>query len=765
MFVLRQYQQKAVSDLLENIYVLINKGVRRKKLIFKAPTGSGKTVTMAAFLNTLAQELPQQTNLKYHNFAFIWIAPNELHIQSYLKIKSFFEQIRTIRCLQFDDITDESLNKNDLLFLNWQSISSDKNLFVKENEQNRNLYQYVENSRLNGVEIIAILDEAHLFASKGQKANRVLAGLNSLVEIDVSATPLFTSDFSVTVRRDQVVSAGMIKKGVILNTGLDDLHKQEVSLNEVLLDEALAQRERIASAYKNEGVEINPLLLIQLPSETMKESVHDLNIRSLVLSVLTQRKVTIENNKLAIWLSDEKYNLKGLEEDSNLTEVLLFKQAISLGWDCPRAAVLLIYREIKQETFTVQTVGRILRMPEQKHYYNEILNTGFVYTNLSRDIITIVADDMDYLVQNKAARKEGYQPLFLPSHHFNKRPIRNRLNSKFRKFLKESAEQQFGISLEFTSSDSPTIMNQTLLSKNLIDIDVQNIEIEIPKDVYLEGDDLGQVFLDEKNRQKFARTMDEVLLIFAKFVRDNLGGFAKVDSAPVLEHSLMELFEEYFEINEYRAKKIILHAHNRHKFEAMIKVALENYSDSIKKALQTATLDVVTYSWDVPEFRIYGNDYSRVPSFLSIHQPLYLYERGEKLFADSDAEFAFIEFLEKHNSNIEWWYKNGSETKADFSIYYQNRYNVPSLFYVDFVIQFKSGITGLFDTKTRDSDPEMMNKQNALAQYITDQKKNGRRLTGGIIVPDSDNWRYPKGLIISAKDISGWEVFFPEKII
>ena len=123
MFVLRQYQQKAVSDLLENIYVLINKGVRRKKLIFKAPTGSGKTVTMAAFLNTLAQELPQQTNLKYHNFAFIWIAPNELHIQSYLKIKSFFEQIRTIRCLQFDDITDESLNKNDLLFLNWQSIS------------------------------------------------------------------------------------------------------------------------------------------------------------------------------------------------------------------------------------------------------------------------------------------------------------------------------------------------------------------------------------------------------------------------------------------------------------------------------------------------------------------------------------------------------------------------------------------------------------------------------------------------------------------
>ena len=51
-------------------------------------------------------------------------------------------------------------------------------------------------------------------------------------------------------------------------------------------------------------------------------------------------------------------------------------------WDCPRASVLLIFRELQSMTFTTQTVGRILRMPEQHFYKNDILNYGYVYTCL-----------------------------------------------------------------------------------------------------------------------------------------------------------------------------------------------------------------------------------------------------------------------------------------------------------------------------------------------------------------------------------------------
>jgi type III restriction enzyme len=47
---------------------------------------------------------------------------------------------------------------------------------------------------------------------------------------------------------------------------------------------------------------------------------------------------------------------------------LLFKQAAATGWDCPRASVLVMFREIKNPTFAIQTVGRILRMPFGTHF-------------------------------------------------------------------------------------------------------------------------------------------------------------------------------------------------------------------------------------------------------------------------------------------------------------------------------------------------------------------------------------------------------------
>lgn len=45
---------------------------------------------------------------------------------------------------------------------------------------------------------------------------------------------------------------------------------------------------------------------------------------------------------MAIWLSNEKINLEDIAKPDNMVEVLLFKQAIALDWDCPRVSVLLM---------------------------------------------------------------------------------------------------------------------------------------------------------------------------------------------------------------------------------------------------------------------------------------------------------------------------------------------------------------------------------------------------------------------------------------
>lgn len=140
-----------------------------------------------------------------------------------------------------------------------------------------------------------------------------------------------------------------------------------MSLTQHLVSLALKKRNELADAYKRLGVNINPLLLIQLPNDGSESmSTEDTSIKDEVTLYLDAiHGMNTANNRLAVWLSGEKVNVEGLEQNDNMTEALLFKQAIALGWDCPRAAVLLIFRKIESFTFGAQTVGRILRMPEQ----------------------------------------------------------------------------------------------------------------------------------------------------------------------------------------------------------------------------------------------------------------------------------------------------------------------------------------------------------------------------------------------------------------
>ena len=83
------YQTKAVDELVEKCAKLLQSGGERRKLVFKAPTGAGKTVMASLLLERLAAELPQRG---LGEPAFVWIAPNQLHEQSCLSMRKFFEQ-------------------------------------------------------------------------------------------------------------------------------------------------------------------------------------------------------------------------------------------------------------------------------------------------------------------------------------------------------------------------------------------------------------------------------------------------------------------------------------------------------------------------------------------------------------------------------------------------------------------------------------------------------------------------------------------------
>ena len=83
-----KYQEKAVKQLVDTAVNLLGLNGNRRHVVLKAPTGAGKTVMASEMLATLTEELQSRSDLPFQQVAFIWIAPNKLHQQSYFKMKN-----------------------------------------------------------------------------------------------------------------------------------------------------------------------------------------------------------------------------------------------------------------------------------------------------------------------------------------------------------------------------------------------------------------------------------------------------------------------------------------------------------------------------------------------------------------------------------------------------------------------------------------------------------------------------------------------------
>ena len=95
---------------------------------------------------------------------------------------------------------------------------------------------------------------------------------------------------------------------------------------------------------------VNPLVLIQLPDSRKGM----LDRKGRIIKILDSKfKINTNNGKLAIHLSEKesKINLENIEKNDNEVEVLIFKQAITVGWDCPRSSILVLFREWKKIEF------------------------------------------------------------------------------------------------------------------------------------------------------------------------------------------------------------------------------------------------------------------------------------------------------------------------------------------------------------------------------------------------------------------------------
>ena len=790
-----QYQQEAVNELVNKTIGLLGLKGNRHTLVFKSPTGSGKTVMASEMLMRLSQELAERPDAPFTEVAYIWIAPNKLHEQSYFKMKNYFTENCALRPVIYDELdhsSDGYIRPGEILFVNWESINKDKNIMVRDTENSASLYDITRRTQEdNSIPIVLVIDEEHMFGGRNaKKSEKVLATIQPKVEIRVSATPQSMGEQQVNVPREKVIEEEMIKENIVLNPALEFKDPQG-SLNQHLIWLAMQKREELAKAYKDLGVDINPLLLIQLPNDTSDTLTADESrIKDEIIMTLDAYGITAENGKLAIWLSGEKTdNLDVIDRPNDPTEVLLFKQAIALGWDCPRAAVLLIFRKIESFQFSAQTVGRILRMPEQKYYTDQRLNQGYVYTNLSKDIIEVVKDDMDYLSTNVVAiRRENIVNVSLDSEYCERKSgDRNRLGSDFKRILRDTFVVEWSLKNEQISLFSEEMLfgngemgddaddlssvaaqnRERAIKDRGLNFNVKNVSTDIVKDLDMTGE-VGIRIVESK--ASYVNNMEDLNAMFLAFCKRLLGNEYEQRSVKTLAGALKEVMEDLFEVFEYDAMKIILSNdnvhHNRIKFERLIDKAIKNYTEILRLRQAAAKRRAYKhYNWEVPAQRAYLVDqYDELPEVLD--HALVPFMQSKKA---SSPEVKFMQYLEENSDAIQWWYKNGDQGKAHYAIGYTKSSGEKGLFYVDFIIRMRSGDVFLFDTKKGVIDPDVVEKHNALIAYINLPENKAKNLHGGIIVEDKfGNWVYSPFPIeneTELNDTKNWNEFIPQKYI
>jgi len=736
------YPTSSGGSLLKNILGKKDNG-EDWKIIFRSPTGSGKTL--------MASQIIERISFEYHkSTSFIWLSKGQLADQSKQSFQKYLGG-GGMRFSSIDEVSDNEIKDNEILFMNWEKLftkanrdnpakdikSGDyTNVFMRENEQDRNLRVFCENTRRAGRKIVLIIDESHLNITAG--ALEIIEGIiQPDLRIDITATPKdLNYDYGdrdgefVTLK--EVREQKMIKQEVVINPDLDedDILKSELDGDTLVLHKAIAKRKELESLYQQEKSEVRPLVLIQLPNNKATLSSTDKQKIDFVEQILmTEFDVSYENGRLAKWLSDksDKVNLEDITKPDSAVDFLIFKQAIATGWDCPRAHILVKFRETGTATFEIQTVGRIMRMPEFKHYENEELNRAYVYANLSE--IDIHQDAFEYIKDQQSRRKTEYKDINLKSTYLQRSEYNDILHDYQNFLFDELIERIDGNKdIKKSSKNSEKFLKLSSKSGEKISLDTKLKESIILNATVLDIDHTQDI--DNSNLGEVTKSEFDVSNQFMNFLASHTGEFQQARSKGKIKIALYQALEKYLGMTSSKEdlQRIILN--NTWFFIDLIDASVEKYA---KIRIKKDRIEKINENWNVPLQEFLPKNYTEKEVSRCIINPFYT-----GIF---QTENGFIDhYLETH-SKIKWWYQNGEKNEVYFAIPYTENSGKKSSFYPDFIVQYKDGRIGIFDTKKGDTatKEDTVLKANALSKYIESEKKNGKNLFGGIVVPDQNN--------------------------
>lgn len=691
-----EFQTQCVEYLIDKTIEANSKQV----ITVKAPTGAGKTVILIKYVDEFIKNTSK-------NVAFIWLCPGKgnLEEQSKERMEELSPHLDT-RNLMYSMMA--GFEPGSVTFINWELVTKKGNTALKDSERS-NLFEKIAEAHKDGVEFVIIIDEEHLNNTK--KADDVISAFaaKNIIRVSATANKVPHQEF-YEISEEDVIAAGLITRAIYVNEGVDE--KKEIQADyEYLLDLADEKRKEVAAAYEMMQVNVRPLVLIQFPMgqpETIKA----------VEDKLARMGYTYDNGMVNIWMSDEKIVSEDLTSLDGSPAFLLMKQAISTGWDCPRAKILVKLREGGSEDFQVQTIGRIRRMPEGKHYGINILDYCYIYTL-----------DTQYKMGLLSSLDKAYQV----------RRLFRRDEAKDFTLVKELRDLDFdGLGERETLEKVYEYFKKTYnlgtdkrVNKEKLEAAGYNFSHEIDnkilQGIFATTEALAQSGAD--NKIKIKTTVNThthgIYLLHSVDEIKKVTGMQSQKVKNILRRMFSKGKKTKYKFIELENSDFYAFIINNVK---QLKMDFKNVTSQMGGTQMSFVLNPKVSDFYIPEMEIYK--YSDVKNRQLLRMNVYK-EYTNEFITDktrSMPERLFERYCEKKD-DIEWVYKNGDTGQQYLSIVYTDALLKQWLFYPDYIVQLKDGTTWIIETKggeisghSKNIDMQIGNKFKAFKEYAEKYK-------------------------------------------
>ena len=412
-FTLKDYQEDAVADILnalERARTAWQRDGDSTSIALTAPTGAGKTVMAAAAIEALFYGAEKFDVEPDPGAVVLWFSddPN-LNEQTRMRLMDASEKFTSSDLVVIEPpFAQPKLDPGRVYFLNTQKLSKNSKLtrgHVADEAQldltevgtpdlqGYTIWETIANTIADDDRTLyLVLDEAHRgFNTKASNDKTTLVrrlvqghagyppipivwGISATIErfrtamTEADASKDRRAFPAVMVDPARVQESGLVKDVVTLSIP-NEAGNFDTTLVKLAAQKLVDSTVRWADYSRSQGFTemVVPLLVLQTPNTPDPAEI------GRALDMIAEVMPELHGGNVSHVFGDHsrqhfgRWGVEWLEpqrvQESPSVRVLIAKDAISTGWDCPRAEVMLSFRPAKDNTHITQLLGRMVRSP------------------------------------------------------------------------------------------------------------------------------------------------------------------------------------------------------------------------------------------------------------------------------------------------------------------------------------------------------------------------------------------------------------------